>query len=164
MSARSRVLALFLGLLVPLSSASAAAPRLDGLVTGVELASQAMVGAAVFVFEFEGLLDGKARSGWGWVAVNHEELPDVVGETALIVGGVGEIFIGTRRFDVDVNGGLLALTDPGDPDVFDDVFGLLLSVDICNRQGQCRAHTFEGALSHETFIPTIAGELSSSGP
>src|SRR5262245_14173586 len=141
MSARSCALVLLLALLVPASSASAAAPSLDGRITGLELASQEMVGAAVFVFEYEGLLDGRLRRGFGWIAVNHTALPETEDDDpALILGGFGEIVVGLRRFDIEVNDGLLPLIDAGDPDVFDDVFGVHLSVDICNRLGQCREH------------------------
>jgi hypothetical protein len=164
MSARLCVLVLFAALLVPSGSASAAAPALDGRISGLELASQEMVGAAVFVFEYEGLVDGRVRRGFGWIAVNHEALKDFVGGESRILGGVGEIIIGLKRFEIEVNGGLLTLIRDPDPDVFDDVFSVSLSVDICNRQGQCAEHTFDGVLSHETPIPTIIGDLSPEGP
>jgi hypothetical protein len=164
MAARFSALTLLLTLLVSTGSASAAPPAFDGRITGIEVASQEMVGAAVFVFEYEGLVDGKIRRGLGWIAVNHQPLQEVLGGQSLILGGTGEIVVGLKRFDIEVNGGLLTNIDPGDPNVFDDVFSVQLSVNIRNPQGQRAEHTFEGVLSHETLIPTIAGDLSPGGP
>lgn len=148
-----------IALLASVNAAVAAPPSFEGAINGRELLPQSLFGAALFVFEYRGLVDGRQRRGWGWIAVNHEELPAGEGETALIAGGEGEIFVGFRRYDVDVNGGLLTLTDIKDPDVFDDVFGVQLSVDIC-RRGECAEHLFDGELNHEPFIPTIIGGMT----
>jgi hypothetical protein len=137
----------------------AAAPRMDGAIGGIELAPQSLVGAAVFVFEYHGVVNGKSRKGWGWVAVTHEDLPTDLFESSSITGGFGEIYIGLRRFDVEVYSGLLTLVDDHDTATFDDDFQVEFSVEISNVFGQAAAHGFEGLLSHVPFPPTIDGEL-----
>jgi hypothetical protein len=153
------IVAVAIALFAPVRSSFAAAPTFDGGIAGLELAPQSVAGAAIFIFEYQGQVNGRPRTGWGWIAVNHDELPAEPGTSAVIFGGIGEIYIGVQRFKIDVNGGLLTLIDLNDPDVFDDDFGVLLSVDISNRQKQSRAHDFEGVLSHEPLIPTIVGAL-----
>jgi hypothetical protein len=136
----------------------AAEPKLDGAIGGIELAPQSLVGAAVFVFDYRGLVDGRVRRGWGWMAITHEDLP-TGGEVAMITGGFGEIYIGLRRFDVDVYLGMLTLNSDHGTTAFDDDFDVYLSADISNFFGQTRAHDFHGLLSHKPFPPTIVGQL-----
>jgi hypothetical protein len=161
MSTRLWIAAAAIALFAPVRSSLAAAPVFDGGIAGLELAPQSVAGAAIFIFEYRGLVNGRTRSGWGWIAVNHGELPaDLEDDPAPIFGGIGEIYIGLQRFKVDINGGFLTLIDVNDPDVFDDDFGVMLSVDIANLLKQSREHEFGGVLSHEPLIPTIIGELA----
>lgn len=141
----------------------AAPPVVSGQINGVELAPQYLFGSAVFVFQFRGTLDGRQKSGFGWVSVNHEELPTELGESSAITGGEGELLIGLTRLNVDVTGGSLTLIDPNNPNVFDDVFGVEMDVNIC-RNGQCAAHVFQGPLDHDPFPPTIKGSLGPTDP
>jgi hypothetical protein len=165
MSAKSLIAAALLTVLVPWNAARSATPILDGAISGIELAPQSIAGAAIFVFAFDGELNGRDRRGFGWIAVQHEELPDeLTDEPAAILDGVGEIYIGLRRFDIDVAGGTLELSNLNDPDVFDDDFTVTLSVQICNFFGQCAEHTFAGELSHVPVIPTIDGTLVPGSP
>jgi hypothetical protein len=142
------------------TSARAAAPQLDGAISGIELAPQSLVGAAVFVFEYHGVVNGQSHKGWGWMAVTHEDLPKDLFESSLITGGFGEIYVGLRRFDVEVYSGLLTLVDDHNTARFDDDFAVEVSVDIGNFFSQTAAHGFEGLLSHVPFPPTIVGELT----
>lgn len=164
MSARTWIAALLVALLVPMTSAVAAAPAFDGDIEGLEVAPQSVLGAALFVFNFDGDFNGHHRHGWGWIAVNHDPLPVIEGDTADIVGGYGAIYIGIRSFDIDVNGGLLQLIDTHDTEAFDDDFGVYLSLEICNFFDQCRDHEFTGVLSHQPLIPTIVGTLAPVSP
>lgn len=160
MSSRLWIAAAVIALFAPVRSSLAAPPVFDGGIAGLELAPQSIAGAAIFIFEYRGQVNGRSRSGWGWIAVNHDELPAAEGDSAVIFGGVGEIYIGLQRFKVNVNGGFLTLIDLNDPDVFDDDFGVFLSVDIANLFKQSREHEFDGVLSHEPLIPTIVGALA----
>jgi hypothetical protein len=152
MSARIWFAALLIGLLAPVTTAVAAAPALDGGVEGLEVAPQSVLGAALFVFNFDGDFNGHHRHGWGWIAINHDPLPTADDPTADINGGFGAIYIGLRRFDVEVQGGMLGFMTV-------DNFDVLLWVEICNAFDQCRDHEFMGVLSHEPLIPTIVGSL-----
>ncbi len=156
---RSVLSVVSVALLLQAVPATAAGPRLDGEISGIELAPQSLVGAAVFIFDYEGLVDGRMRRGWGWVAVNHEDLPVVEGESSLIVGGFGAIHVGLQRFDIEVNFGSLTLTNINDPSEFDEDYEVLLSVDIRRFFGPPREHAFAGLLSHVPFPPIILGDL-----
>ncbi len=159
MSVRPRLFTLCFALCLASQPAVAAPPVFDGGIDGLELAAQSTAGAAIFIFGYEGPVNGRTRHGWGWIAVNHEELPGDAGESSAITGGVGEIYIGFIRYQVSVTGGLLTLTNHNDPDVFDDDFDVVMNVGICNFFGQCGAHAFAGELSHVPLIPTIRGAL-----
>lgn len=149
-------------LLVVPSVSVAAPPVLRVQVGGLELLPQSLFGAALFIFEVRGEVDGVERRGYGWVAVNHQPLPETEGASAFIVGGEGEIYVGFRVYEVNVKGGLLTLTDIKDPATFDDEFSVLMDVDM-TRRGQTAAHRFAGVLDHEPFPPTIFGVLGPAG-
>jgi hypothetical protein len=149
-----------LACLIIAAPAAAAPPELEGQISGIELAPQSLVGAAVFLFEYQGQVNGRDRKGWGWVAVVHQDLPEMEGGFSFILDGSGEIYIGVQRFNLDVKGGLLTLVDDHDTPLFDDDFEILLSVDIRNRIGQSKNHLFDGVLSHVPFPPTIDGDLA----
>jgi len=158
MSRRICLAAFLLTLSFSSGSVFAAPPALVGTVKGIELLPQSILGSALFIFEYKGTLDGKQRTGLGWMAVKHTALPPGLGETAEITEGEGAIFIGFTRLAVDVNSGLLTLTDLKDPDVFDDEFSVELDVNI-SRRGETATHVFTGLLDHEPFPPTIIGSL-----
>jgi len=142
------VLLVLLGLVAP---PPAGAAELTGGIDGFELAIQSGSHGAVFVFGVEGELNGRPRSGWGWIEVFHGPLPEA-GGTAPILAGRGVIWIGFRRFRVDVLGGELfaSASQPG-------LFEVLASIDLCTRRGGRTLHEFGGVLSHLTFPPTIDG-------
>ena len=151
------------------SPAKAAPPTFQGGIAGIELCPQSVCGAAIFIFEYQGLVDGRLRDGWGWMAMNHDDLPDQLFGVSAITGGEGAIYIGHRRYRVSVNGGVLVLIGINNPFIFDDDFAVLVSIDICKSKRQCREHAFgnflqPGILSHQTLIPTIIGPLTPVGP
>ncbi|MGD9858251.1 MAG: hypothetical protein AB7U20_25195 [Planctomycetaceae bacterium] len=89
---RSACLIFAIAALLAVSSMSVAAPpALYVQVGGLELLPQSLFGAALFIFEVRGEVDGVQRRGWGWVAVNHKPLPAGEGDSSLIVGGQGAI-------------------------------------------------------------------------
>jgi hypothetical protein len=149
-----------------LANTSAAAPPAfeDVEVGGIELLPQSLFGAALFIFEVDGRIDGRPRSGWGWIAVNHVPLEEIENFETDILGGEGEIWIGLRRYEVHVTGGELVLLDSKDPAIFDDLFAVRIEADLCRRAFfwtplECAPHVFEGLLDHEPFPPTIGGVL-----
>ena len=131
-------------------------PALNGRIDGVELAPQSIAGAAVFVFEYRGRVNGRSRNGWGWIAVDHQPLNDV----SKIFGGEGEIYVGWERFRVRVTGGLLLLIAENNPAIFDDDFAVLLHAQISDWRGRRCDHVFKGLLTHAVFPPKIFGSLS----
>lgn len=142
------------------STVAAKPPLLDGDITGIELAPQSLAGAAVFIFDFQGSVDGRNRRGWGFIAAKHADLPVVEGESSRIEDGFGAIFIGFQWYRVDVNLGILTLVDDHDTPDFDDDFHIILPADIRGLFRGRREHVIEGVLSHVPFPPTIVGELS----
>jgi hypothetical protein len=132
--------------------AQAAAPQIAGKVLGVELLPQFGSHGALFLFAFGGTLDGRPRTGWGWIEVKHDPLPDE-GDYADITGGEGSMSIGLRRFDIDVIDGTLY----GEPD---DLFDVKAALKIGSQWGGFADHAFAGWLSHQTFPPTIGGSLT----
>ena len=150
-SGAAGIVALLLGLLGP---AQAEAAEITGQIDGFELAPQCGSHGALFVFGFEGELNGRPRSGWGWIEVLHDPLPELGGSTP-IVGGRGVLWIGPRRFRINVMDGLLTsrLSEPG-------VFDVVAPLDVSPRWGGPVAHGFAGTLSHLTFPPTIGGSVA----
>lgn len=135
----------------------AAAPKIAGDVGGLELLQQSGSHGALFVFQFSGTVNGRRSSGWGWIEVFHDPLPEV-GQTAAITGGRGVLWAGFFPFPIDIVGGTLV----GLPD---DLFGLDgLTLDISNWRRQSALHIFGGVLSHQTFPPTIFGSLAPAVP
>lgn len=145
-------------LLLVTDAGVAAPPVFSADVSGIELAPQSIAGAAIFLFFVEGEIDGQFRRGLGWIAVNHELLPEAEGESSAITGGSGAIWVGLRRYEVAVTGGELILFDAKDPDIFDDAFVANMTVAI-SRRGESGEHLFMGLLDHEPFPPTIEGPL-----
>ena len=139
-----------LGLLGP---ARAEAAEITGQIDGFELAAQGGSHGAIFVFGFEGELNGRSRSGWGWIEVLHDPLPEAGGST-LILGGRGALWIGPRRFRIVVMQGVLTsrLAEPA-------VFDVTAPLDVAARRGGPEMHLFDGTLSHLTFPPTIGGSV-----
>jgi hypothetical protein len=139
-------------LLLQPGTAQAAGPRLEGVIDGIEICTQDMCGGAIFLFRFDGKLNGRRATGWGWVEVRHETLPDV-GEAG-ILGGEGELWIGFRRFCLEVPqfGGTLAGAWPD--------YEIGMQVNIRDLWGRTGVHGFVGLLSHQDFPPTIFGEIA----
>jgi hypothetical protein len=132
------------------SSAHAAAPSLAGYLQGIELLPQTDRNGALFVFDFA----GAAKSGWGWIEVFHESPLPAPGDSNLITGGRGVLWIGWQRYQINVTGGTLTA-------IGGNLFDLDVFVEIGNWQG-FRTHYFQGVLSHAVFPPTIAGILAPS--
>ena len=138
-------------LLLAADSLAAAEPQLNGRISGLELLPQSTFSGAVFLFEFRGTVDGVSRKGFGYAEVFHEDLPDP-GATSAIVGGMGELYLGARRYVLLISGGtLIGLNE--------DVFGLDINLLICGL-GRCVPHHFGGMLTHEVFPPVILGDLA----
>lgn len=147
-----------IGLLAVLLSqahaAEAAAPSLVGEIDGIELLPQTRWNGAIFLFEFRP--DDGSRSGWGWIEVYHDPLPPP-DDFSDIVGGNGEIWVGWRRYEIGIVGGELVGWDAAGLD--DDVYGVGILADVCQRRRGCTPHEFLGWLSHQTFIPRIFGSI-----
>ncbi len=146
------ILSLFL---LPLSQAAATAPVIVGQIKGVEVAQQTLDHGAVFVFSFFGTLNGRPSIGSGWIEVSYDRLPTADNTTpGEITGGEGVVWIGLRRFAIDVTGGQLTF-DTTNP----LVFGVTADLMILNSLGESTAEVFTGAISHKTFPPTICGKI-----
>lgn len=155
--ARLSVVALVIVLLCHAGTVEAAAPRIAGHIWGIELLPQSDSHGALFMFQFSGTANGRWTSGWGWIEVFHDPLPDI-DQTAAITGGRGVLWAGILPFPVDVRGGNLV-------GMAEDLFGLEdLKLDISNWRRQSMSHIFGGILSHRTFPPTIFGSLIPVAP
>ena len=154
-STAAGIVALLLGLFAP---AQATAAEITGEIEGFERAPQCGSHGALFVFAFDGEVNGRSGSGWGWIEVLHEPLPEDGGPTP-IFGGRGALWIGWRRFRIDVGNGLL-VSRPSQSGVFD----VAAPLDVRERRGRPVPHDFfDGTLSHLTFPPTIQGTVQPSG-
>jgi hypothetical protein len=126
-------------------------PRIQGVVSGVELCPQAWCGAAIFAGIFSGQV-GFNRHALGTVAVavHHEPLPAEPGECAEITDGAWGMWVGLRRIVGSPAG---ALCDNGD-----NTFSV--SVHLTIDQGGSGDLQFDGILDHNVFPPTIQGTMS----
>jgi hypothetical protein len=163
MSGWSRLLGLvgtLIVLLGLLGTAQAQAANITGQIDGIELAPQAddYSHGALFVFGFVGQVDdGRTRKGWGWIEVFHDPLPEA-GTSADVLGGQGVLWIGLRRFRIDIlPGGQLTAPYP-----FAGVYGVIAPLDISPRWGVPVARVFDGELSHNYFPPRISGHVAPS--
>lgn len=141
-----------------LQTAQVVGAEVVGTIDGFEIALQGGSHGALFVFGFEGQVDGRAKKGWGWIEVFHEPLPEPGGEPALI-SGHGVLWIGLRRYTIDNLAGSLAASETEDA-IFEVEDGIL---DITDRRDGSVPHDFAGALSHQTFPPTISGTIAPGG-
>jgi hypothetical protein len=134
---------------VPLRASSL--PSIQGGVAGIELCEQAVCGAAIFTGLFNGQVAGRRVLGSISVAVKHDPLP-LPGDTAAITGGIWglQVFLG-RAFSGILTGGTLHNNGDG---TFQVITGMLLT------SGGVGTMTFQGTLSHNTFPPTISGQIS----
>jgi hypothetical protein len=151
-----RLLSLF-GLVVVLALGTVtvradSVPVIEGDFTGIELCAQDLCGQAIFFGIYTGRVGPNHHAlGTIAVAVNHEPLPDV-GDSAAITGGVWRLrLLSGRTITGVVTGG--ELTNP----FGNDTFGV--SADLAIVSGGIGTLAFEGVLSHQTFPPTIIGEL-----
>jgi len=127
-------------------------PVIQGQVSGIELCQQSVCGSAIFVAVFSGQAGASAHAlGTVAVAVTHDPLPDPE-ETAAITGGVWQLqLLSGRRFAGIVTAG--TLFNNGD-NTYHVVADMLLT------SGGIGTMTFEGTLNHNTFPPTIVGQIS----
>lgn len=152
MSRRATSVALFVAVLSASSTLYGAPPALNVRVAGLELAPQSLAGAAIFVFQVDGEVNGRQRHGLGWIAVRHDALPEMEGDTANVIVGKGAVYLGFRRYDVEVTGGQLVLTDAKKPEVFDDEFQVGLDVNICLGR-DLRSPSFHGNTRSRALPP-----------
>ena len=127
-------------------------PTVVGQIQGFEIAAQGDGHGAIFVFSFSGTVNGKKAKGSGWIEVFHDPLPTSSEPEADITGGDGGVLIGLLPLDIDVLGGQLTFVQPG-------VFHVVADLKMGNRLLGFRPATFNGALSHLTFPPTIGGAI-----
>jgi hypothetical protein len=130
----------------------AADSLLGGDIQGLELCPQSFCGAAIFVGEFDGHVNGFPRHGAFLAGITHDpELPDENGETIGITGGAWIIQVPFRTIRGVVTEGIL--TSNGD-DTFTVDMGLLVT-----SPRSWGAKTFHGTLRHDVFPPTIEGTI-----
>ena len=127
-------------------------PAIQGQASGIELCQQSVCGSAIFVALFSGQVGTNDHAfGSVAVAVTHDPLPDPE-QTAAITGGVWQLqLLSGRAFRGIVTAG--TLFNNGD-NTYHVVADMLLT------SGGVGTMTFAGTLNHNTFPPTISGQIS----
>ena len=138
-------------LLLLAAPARAASNPTNALAFGIELCPQSICGSAIFTGILSGTVAGiNTRLGTFAVAVHHGDLPLPDDPPAEIDGGVFQLRAGFRTIQGTILHGSLS----ANPDNTFNVTMLLLS-----STGQYFA--FQGRLNHNTFPPTIVGQIVS---
>ena len=154
---RRRALAISLVAILVLATIpiTADSTSIAGNIDGLELCPQSICGAAVFVGDFVGQINGRPKLGAFVGAITYQALPDP-GETSYITGGTWLIWTPLRTFSgVVLPGG--TLTNNGD-----NTFAVELLMVIT--KGGSGLVTFNGTLDHNPLLnrrpPTIRGTNS----
>jgi hypothetical protein len=134
---------------VAVQPAAASSPAIDGEISGVELCPQFGCNAAIFSGTCDCRVRGRQAPGFFWVAVQHEELPDV-NQAAAIIGGRWNLTTLRGSFSGRVIDG--TIINNGD-NTFDITATLRLQ-----KRGSGEV-IVEGVLDHNDFPPTFEGEL-----
>ena len=137
--------------LLLLAAPARAANPTNAFAFGIELCPQSICGSAIFTGILSGTVAGvNTRLGSFAVAVHHGDLPAPNDPPADIDGGFFQLRAGFRTIQGTIVSGSLS----ANPDNTFNVTMLLLS-----STGQWFA--FQGKLSHNTFPPTIVGQIVS---
>jgi hypothetical protein len=132
--------------------AHGAARTTNALAFGIELCPQFICGSAIFTGVLSGEIAGiETSQGSFTVSVNHDDLPTTLGETVAITGGSFQLRAGTRTFRGTIIGGTLTLAAPGE-----------FAVRMLLVSPTAGSLEFDGTLSHNTFPPTISGQIFST--
>lgn len=139
-------------LLVFAAPVRAAAPTTDASAFGIELCPQSICGSAIFTGFLWGEVAGvNAAPGSFLVSVKHDDLPTESHPLSLITGGAFELRAGLRTVRGTIVDGTLTYLG-------NDLFSVEMS--LVARNGSTM--TFQGFLSHQTFPPTIWGQIVSN--
>jgi len=133
------------------ASAQSSDPVIQGGVQGIELCPKFVCGLAIFSGVFQGQVGGNPNAvGIITAAMDHGELPTVVGGFTPITGGVWELRTFTRRIPGRVREGLITYLG-------NDFFEIRILLDV--RGGDGGFVAFRGILNHNTLIPTFGGNV-----
>jgi hypothetical protein len=125
-------------------------PKIQGVVSGLELCPQAWCGVAIFAGFFHGQVGFNPNAiGVITVAVNHEDLPLVENTCSAITGGSWTLRVGLRRFTGSATG--LLCYNGG------NTWGVHVTMEF--ESGGTGTSTFHGTLNHNFFPPTIDGVI-----
>ena len=123
-------------------------PKIQGVVSGLELCPEAWCGVAIFAGVFQGQVGFNPNAiGVITVAVNHEDLPFVVNTCADITDGSWTLRVGFRRFAGSTTG--LLCYNGG------NTWNVHVTMEF--ESGGTGDATFHGTLDHNVFPPTIEG-------
>ena len=125
-------------------------PKIQGVVSGLELCPQAWCGVAIFAGVFQGQVGFNHNAlGLISVAVNHEDLPFVPNVCSNITDGSWTLRVGLRRFAGSATG---LLCSNGD-----NTWDVHVTMEF--ESGGSGDATFHGTLNHIEFPPTIQGVI-----
>jgi hypothetical protein len=125
-------------------------PKIQGVVSGLELCPQAWCGIAIFTGVFQGQVGFNPNAiGLITVGVNHEDLPLITNQCADITDGSWVLRVGLRRFSGSTTG-LLCYNG-------DNTWDVHVTMDF--ESGGTGSTTFHGTLDHNVFPPTIQGVI-----
>jgi len=122
-------------------------PVIRGAIGGIELCPQSICGAAIFVGAFAGQVGPRLSIGSFAVVATHEDLP-APEETSAITGGAWQIKVPYATIDGSVAGG--SLYNNGN-----NTFHV--TVNMVFGGGSL---VFNGLLNHNTFPPTLTGQIT----
>lgn len=125
-------------------------PKIQGLVSGIELCPQSLCPVAFFVGVFNGQV-GFNHHAFGTIAVgvNHDPLPVNENECAAITDGSWVLRVGLRRFAGSATGELCYNGD--------NTYDVHVTMDF--ESGGTGTTEFFGTLDHNVFPPTIQGPI-----
>jgi hypothetical protein len=134
------------------------AQSLEGQIQGVEVITQDLGGRAVFLFRFTGKVDGRRRTGFGIIGLNHQSLPSDPTASAAILAGDGTVYAGFRAYSIsDVEGSITVnMSGP-----FLLIFPLQFNVEADLLINDA-PHRFSGILRHDTLPFSLQGQLAPS--
>lgn len=138
-------------LLLFAAPARAADNPTNAFAFGIELCPESICGSAIFTGLLSGTVAGvNTRLGSFAVAVEHDDLQPNAGDITLINGGSFQLRAGFRTVRGFVVGGQLVTNGDG-------TFNVMMQ--LVSSTGQ--SYLFIGKLSHNTFPPTIVGQIVS---
>jgi hypothetical protein len=125
-----------------------AVPVVQGSVATIELCPQSICGVAIFTGVFAGQIESRRAVGSVSVVVKHEDLPEP-GFSSNILSGAWQI----QTFNRTVHGGVQSgtLFNNGD-----NTFKVHVTMTVA---GSPNTVSFNGTLNHNTFPPTLTGQI-----